>query len=114
MNNNVFKPVRRAEVYYNDILAGVLLLNRGRYTFIYDLKYMYSSNPSIALDMPKRKRYYCSPYLFPFFQGLLPEGANKSFLCERLGISRSDKFTMLVKLANHETIGAITVREGDT
>ena len=90
MNNNVFKPVRRAEVYYNDILAGVLLLNRGRYTFIYDLKYMYSSNPSIALDMPK------------------------SFLCARLGISRSDKFTMLVKLANHETIGAITVREGDT
>ncbi|SMG39117.1 HipA N-terminal domain-containing protein [Fibrobacter sp. UWB13] len=113
MNNYFFKPVRKAVVYYNDILAGRLLLNRGRYTFIYDLKYMSSGNPSIALDMPKRKRYFCSPYLFPFFQGLLPEGENKSFLCERLGISRSDKFTMLVKLANHETIGAITVREGD-
>ena len=113
MNDNVSKPVRKAEVYYNKIHAGILLLNRGRYTFIYDREYMFSNHPSIALDMPKRNRFFCSPYLFPFFQGLLPEGANRAFLCRCLGISSSDKFTMLVKLANHETIGAITVREED-
>lgn len=108
MNNH---NIRSACVYYNDILAGYLLQNRRGFVFLYDSNYAASRNPSIALDMPKKKRLFCSPYLFPFFQGLLPEGANKSFYCDRLGISRTDKFMMLMKLANHETIGAITVRE---
>ncbi len=108
MNNY---KIRSADVYYNDILAGYLLQNSKGYTFFYDSKYASSSNPSIALDMPKKKRLFRQPYLFPFFQGLLPEGANKAFYCERLGIKRTDKFALLLSLANHETIGAVTVRE---
>ena len=103
--------IRSAYVYYNDILAGYLLQNSRGYTFLYDSKYAASPSPSIALDMPKKKRLFRQPYLFPYFQGLLPEGANKTFYCERLGIKRTDKFAMLLNLANHETIGAITVRE---
>ena len=109
MNN--LPKVRSACVYYNNILAGYLLQNGRRFAFLYDSQYVASRNPSIALDMPKKKRFFSSPYLFPYFQGLLPEGANKSFFCERLGIPRSDKFMMLLKLANYETIGAVTVRE---
>ena len=109
MNN--LPKVRSACVYYNNILAGYLLQNGRRFAFLYDPQYVASCNPSIALDMPKKKRFFSSPYLFPYFQGLLPEGANKSFFCERLGIPRSDKFMMLLKLANYETIGAVTVRE---
>lgn len=109
MNN--LPKVRSACVYYNNILAGYLLQNGRRFAFLYDPQYVASRNPSIALDMPKKKRFFSSPYLFPYFQGLLPEGANKSFFCERLGIPRSDKFMMLLKLANCETIGAVTVRE---
>ena len=108
MNNY---KIRSAYVYYNGILAGYLLQNSKGYTFFYDSKYASSSNPSIALDMPKKKRLFRQPYLFPFFQGLLPEGANKAFYCERLGIKRTDKFALLLSLANHETIGAVTVRE---
>jgi len=109
MNN--LPKVRSACVYYNNILAGYLLQNGRRFAFLYDPQYIASRNPSIALDMPKKKRFFSSPYLFPYFQGLLPEGANKSFFCDRLGIPRSDKFMMLLKLANYETIGAVTVRE---
>lgn len=109
MNN--LPKVRSACVYYNNILAGYLLQNGRRFAFLYDPQYVASRNPSIALDMPKKKRFFNSPYLFPYFQGLLPEGANKSFFCDRLGIPRSDKFMMLLKLANYETIGAVTVRE---
>lgn len=103
--------VRRAYVFHNNELAGYLLQNRTRYCFLYDANYAASRNPSIALDMPKKKRVFSSPFMFPFFQGLLPEGDNQAFLCDRLGISRSDKFTMLLRLANYETIGAVTVRE---
>ena len=109
MNN--LPKIRSACVYYNNILAGYLLQNGRRFAFLYDPQYVASRNPSIALDMPKKKRFFSSPYLFPYFQGLLPEGANKSFFCDRLGIPRSDKFMMLLKLANYETIGAVTVRE---
>ena len=109
MNN--LPKVRSACVYYNNVLAGYLLQNGRRFAFLYDPQYVASRNPSIALDMPKKKRFFSSPYLFPYFQGLLPEGANKSFFCDRLGIPRSDKFMMLLKLANYETIGAVTVRE---
>ena len=108
MNND---KVRSACVYYNDILAGDLLQNSRGYAFFYDSDYVASRNPSIALDMPKKKRLFRLPYLFPYFQGLLPEGANNTFYCERLGIKRTDKFAMLLNLANHETIGAVTVRE---
>lgn len=108
MNNH---KVRCACVYYNDILAGYLLQNGRGFAFLYDSAYVESHNPSIALDMPKKNRLFRSPYLFPYFQGLLPEGANKAFYCERLGISPADKFAMLVELANYETIGAITVRK---
>lgn len=108
MNND---KVRSACVYYNDILAGYLLQNSRGYAFFYDSDYVASRNPSIALDMPKKNRLFRLPYLFPYFQGLLPEGANKTFYCERLGIKRTDKFAMLLNLANHETIGAVTVRE---
>ena len=103
--------IRSACVFYNNILAGYLLQNSRGYTFLYDSNYAASQNPSIALDMPKKKRLFRLPYLFPYFQGLLPEGANKAFYCERLGIKRTDKFAMLLNLANHETIGAVTVRE---
>ena len=108
MNNY---KIRSAYVYYNDILAGYLLQNSKGYAFFYDPNYATSRNPSIALDMPKKKRLFRQPYLFPYFQGLLPEGANKAFYCERLGIKRTDKFAMLLSPANHETIGAVTVRE---
>ena len=108
--NNVAK-IRSACVYYNDILAGYLLQNGRHFAFLYTPQYIASKKPSIALDMPKKKRFFSSPFLFPYFQGLLPEGANKAFFCKHLGIPHSDKFTMLLKLANYETIGAVTVRE---
>ncbi|MCQ2063293.1 MAG: HipA N-terminal domain-containing protein [Fibrobacter sp.] len=108
--NNFGSASRRARVFYNDILAGYLIQYKGRYAFLYDADYAASKNPSIALDMPKRKRLFRAPYLFPYFQGLLPEGANKSFYCSRLGVLQSDKFALLLKLSGHETIGAVTVR----
>jgi HipA N-terminal domain len=92
-------------------LLGIFCKTAGATHFFYDSDYAASRNPSIALDMPKKKRLFRLPYLFPYFQGLLPEGANKTFYCERLGIKRTDKFAMLLNLANHETIGAVTVRE---
>jgi len=102
--------IKKAYVLNNADLAGYLLKNGRRYVFMYDLRYVLSNKPSISLSLPVKKRVFSSPFLFSFFQGLLPEGANKKFHCDMLKIDRNDDFSLLLQLAGSETIGSVTVR----
>jgi len=101
----------RAEVYYNNILAGYLVLEKSEYIFTYDEKY--SNNPelpAVSLSFPKSKKEFHSEILFPFFFGLLTEGDQKQIQCRKLGIDKEDHFTLLIKTARN-TIGAVSVKE---
>jgi HipA-like protein len=99
-------------VYYNGILAGRLELRGKEYVFTYDVSYLANTSlPPISLTFPKSRAEYRSPVLFPFFFGLLAEGANKRLQCSALKIDENDHFTRLLKTAGESTIGAITVRE---
>jgi serine/threonine-protein kinase HipA len=49
--------------------------------------------------------------LFPFFYGLLSEGTNKEIQSKLLKIDENDDFTRLIKTAENDTIGAITIKE---
>jgi len=52
----------------------------GGYTFKYDeAYYLDASHYAISLLLPKNKSVYKSEKLFPFFFGLLSEGANEYF-----------------------------------
>ncbi len=43
--------------------------------FVYDYQYLESSNPKpVSLTLPLQKTAYESKILFPFFDGLIPEG----------------------------------------
>lgn len=67
--------MRRAEIKINNILAGLLLQDENGYTFKYDMNYLKSENPEpISLTMPLQKDSFISKVLFPFFDGLIPEG----------------------------------------
>lgn len=99
-------------VYYNDIPAGRLVQNDGEFVFTYDTAYLENrSLPPISISFSKSKKEYHSPVLFPFFFGLLAEGANKQLQCSLLKIDENDHFTRLLKTAGQTTIGAISVRE---
>ena len=100
-------------VYYNQrFLAGILDKTKNGYIFTYDGMYFKNPEmPRISTSFPKTKQSYFSPYLFPFFSGLLAEGTNKLLQCRLLKIDERDEFTRLLKTAGYETIGAITVRE---
>lgn len=68
--------MRRAEIYYKNIVAVILSeSNEGQYTFQYDKEYVVK-NPDrfIAFSMPVTERPYRENKLFPFFEGLIPEG----------------------------------------
>jgi serine/threonine-protein kinase HipA len=105
-------PEKKAGVYFNGSLAGYLSKINNRYAFQYDKNYLADSgNSAISLAFPKRIDPYYSDILFPFFYGLLAEGDNKELQCRILKIDETDHFTRLLKTAEFDTIGGITVRE---
>jgi HipA-like protein len=101
----------QASIYYLDILAGILTRIEQGFQFEYQPDYLQSNFPAISFSFPKTDKPYFSEKLFPFFAGLLAEGTNKTIQCRTLKIDENDDFTRLLKTANTETIGVITVRE---
>jgi len=99
----------KARVYYNKILAGYLTKEVTEYQFIYDSGYLKSDFPAISISLPKQSDVFRSKTLFPFFFGMLSEGENKKIICESNKIDENDYFTLLLKSAYFDTIGAITV-----
>ena len=105
--------MRRAQVYVNGRPAGVLTReDDGSYTFGYDRNYLQDpAATAVSLTLPKREEPYRSEYLFPFFFNMLSEGANKAIQSRILKIDGNDYFTLLLKTAHTDTIGAVTVKE---
>lgn len=66
---------RRADIYVNESKAGVLEETESGYQFLYDPDYlaMESAEP-VSLTLPLQEEPYTSQVLFPFFDGLIPEG----------------------------------------
>ncbi len=99
----------KAKVYYNKILAGYLTKDVLEYQFIYNSDYLRSDFPAISITLPKQEQIFHSKILFPFFFGMLSEGENKKIICKNHKIDENDYFTLLLKTAGQNTIGAITV-----
>jgi HipA-like protein len=102
----------KALVYNNDVLAGILEKRAPNdYRFSYDETYLSDPGlPSISLTLPKSEKEHMSSMLFSFFSGLLAEGINKEIQCRLLKIDENDDFTRLLKTAQDDSIGAITVK----
>lgn len=99
-------------VFYNGIKAGRIRQQDRVYIFTYDDSYLTDPlMPPIAIAFPKSVKEFRSPVLFPFFFGLLAEGANKELQCKSFKIDEHDHFGRLLKAAPDSTIGAISVRE---
>jgi HipA-like protein len=104
--------MRTLEIYRNGILAGLLIEeNRNHYIFRYDEKYFIDeSNPAISLTIPKSQKEYTSEFLFPLFFNMLSEGVNRKLQSLQLKIDEEDNFGLLAATAQHDTIGAISVK----
>ena len=104
--------MRKAEVYRNGILAGVLIQENSKsYIFKYnDQYYSDNSKSAISLTLPKKQKEYRSEVLFPFFFNMLSEGVNRKLQSKHLRIDEKDYFGLLIETANFDTIGAITLK----
>lgn len=61
--------MRRAKVYHNGLLAGILTQNNLKsYEFQYDDAWFSNDAlPSVSLTLPKSRNVHKSDHLFPFF-----------------------------------------------
>ena len=104
--------MRKANVYYNGVLAGELTETPDRkYLFRYEDDYFKdSAKPAISLTLPKKEQEYQADSLFPFFFNMLSEGSNRITQARLLRIDEKDHFGILLATAQNDTTGAITVK----
>lgn len=103
---------RKADVFYNNELAGYLTKSSQGYIFQYDPEFQKKNIP-ISVSLPPRPEPYYSKELFPFFRGLLPEGWYLNIVSATQKIDNKDYFSVLTGTAGMDTIGAVTVRRGN-
>lgn len=101
--------MRRAEIYFSERLAGILSETDEGYTFEYDLTYLaLDSAEPISLTMPLRQEPYQEKVLFPFFDGLIPEGWLLGIAVTNWKIDNRDRFSLLLACCK-DCIGAVSV-----
>ena len=103
---------RTAYVYVRNIFAGTLEETDEGYSFKYDADYLQSQSASaVSLTLPLQPEDYTAKTLFPFFDGLIPEGWLLKIVTENWKIDRHDRFGVLL-VACRDGIGNVSIREG--
>jgi serine/threonine-protein kinase HipA len=102
--------MRQAIIKYNDLKAGILTEeDSGEYLFEYDDAYANSyPDQFITFTMPVTSRTYRSKRLFPFFDGLIPEGWLLNIAIKSWKIKREDRMGLLLACCQN-AIGAVSV-----
>ena len=102
--------MRQAKIYYQELLAGILTeTDEGEYQFQYEIDYVEKyPDQFITFTMPVRKEPYVEKRLFPFFEGLIPEGWLLDIASKNWKINRNDRMGLLLACCKN-CIGAVSV-----
>ncbi|GKG75778.1 phosphatidylinositol kinase [Parabacteroides sp. AM58-2XD] len=101
--------MKQASVYLRDRLAGKLSEDEYGYTFTYDPVFLQSENAeAISLTMPLTGTPYHDKVLFPFFDGLIPEGWLLDIAEKSWKINKLDRMSLLLACCK-DCIGAVSV-----
>lgn len=102
--------MRKAEVYYKTMLAGVLSEEEDGYRFAYDSTYLSLPDAhAISLTLSMTKREHTSKTMFPFFDGLIPEGWLLDISVKNWKLNPSDRMGLLMTCC-HDCIGAVSIK----
>ena len=102
--------MRSGWVYYKEWLAGEISeTNEGEFIFRYDENYVREHpNAPISLTMPVTENPYHEKRLFPFFEGLIPEGWLLDVATKNWKIKANDRMGLLLACCQN-CIGAVSV-----
>ena len=89
--------MKQAVVFLHGIKAGILTEDENGYTFEYDADYLTSADAeAVSLTLPLSDKPYRDKVLFPFFDGLIPEGWLLDVVSNNWKIDRKDRFGLLL------------------
>lgn len=101
--------MKRAKIYIHSSLAGMLTEDDLGYEFRYDSDFLKSDNAeAVSLTLPLNEKPYRDKVLFPFFDGLIPEGWLLDIAEQNWKISASDRFSLLLACCK-DCIGNVSV-----
>lgn len=103
--------MRQAAIYYKDLLAGTLTeTDEGEYVFQYNKDYVVGyPNQFLTFAMPVSDKPYTDKRLFPFFEGLIPEGWLLDIASKNWKINQNDRMGLLLACCQN-CIGAVSVQ----
>ena len=103
--------MKKAKVYMYDKLAGVLTEDENGFHFGYDQSYLKSESAEpISLTLPLSDKEYESNVMFPFFDGLIPEGWLLEIAQKNWKLNPRDRMEILLKTC-HDCVGAVSIEE---
>lgn len=101
--------MRAANILFRDAVAGRLVEDEEGYTFTYAPAYLASEAAEpVSLTLPLAAQPYQSKVLFPFFDGLVPEGWLLTIATKNWKIDPSDRMGLLLTCCK-DCIGAVSV-----
>ena len=101
--------MRRAEIKIHDKTAGWLSQDENGYHFVYDASYLKRSDAeAVSLTLPLQEAGFNSKMLFPFFDGLIPEGWLLDIAERNWKLNPRDRMGLLLTCCR-DCIGAVSV-----
>lgn len=92
-------------------VAGFLTQNEDGYTFSYTKEYLNTKGAeAISLTLPLQGKPFMDKVLFPFFDGLIPEGWLLEIAEKNWKLNPRDRMGLLLACCK-ECIGAVSVQE---
>ena len=101
--------MKTALIQYKGKDAGILKETDEGYEFQYNEEYLAdTASKPVSLTLPLTDKPFKSSVLFPFFDGLIPEGWLLDVALRNTNISELDRFSLLL-LCCKDCIGAVSV-----
>ncbi|RYF77725.1 MAG: phosphatidylinositol kinase [Cytophagaceae bacterium] len=100
---------RKADVWIGQVKAGCIAETDEGYVFSYDPSYLIepSARP-VSLTLPLQSQPYVSTGLFPFFDGLIPEGWLLEIAEQNWKLRSTDRFGLLLACCR-DCIGNVSI-----
>ena len=105
--------MRQGEIWVSNQKAGMLTENDEGYLFQYDKTYLSLKNATpVSLTFPLQEAPFKSDNLFPFFDGLIPEGWLLDIAQKNWKLNPRDRMGLLLTTCR-DCIGNISVIENE-
>lgn len=99
----------KAEIKIHRTTAGWLSQDENGYHFVYDPAYLATNNiEPVSLTLPLQEAPFNSKVLFPFFDGLIPEGWLLDIAEKNWKLNPRDRMGLLLSCCK-DCIGAVSV-----